>query len=267
MRKHENNASLLELVFEGRNQSYGAYVLRRDYSQRMGTALGIMFSGVLGIFIWYQVKGNPEVTGPVPRTEREWMKISEVNLLTPKPPEPAPLPPTAKRPSTAVATQKFTSTIDIKPNVTDPMPSADDLKTAVVSTHTQTGKDPGQIQRPVEPVSGNGDGSGEANPFSADERQPEFPGGSLALRNFLAAHLQTPESLEEGERRMVRVRFTVLPDGRVDQFIIDASGGAEFDREVIRVCKRMPRWVPGFQNGRFVSVQYVLPVTFLSAGS
>jgi protein TonB len=66
---------------------------------------------------------------------------------------------------------------------------------------------------------------------------------------------------------MVRVRFTVLPDGRVDGWIIESSGGAEFDREVLRVCKRMPRWIPGSQNGQRVAVQYVLPVTFLSTGS
>jgi protein TonB len=266
MRTQHNKASLLELVFEGRNKSYGAYVLRRDYSQRMGTALGIMLSGVLGICLWFQYRGS-ETSGTVMNKEdREWMKITQVEVQPPKPVQPEPLPPMSKTAAPKVSSQKFTSTIDIKPNVKDPMPSTDDLKTAAVSTVTQTGKDPGQVARPVEPGTGTDTGEGNASPFVADEKQPEFPGGELALRNFLASHLQTPGSLDEGDRRMVRVRFTVLADGRVDQLIIDSSGGADFDREVLRVCKRMPRWMPGSQNGQKVAVQYVLPVTFLGVG-
>ena len=34
---------LLELVFAGKNQSYGAYVLRRSYPGHLGRALGIGF--------------------------------------------------------------------------------------------------------------------------------------------------------------------------------------------------------------------------------
>ena len=266
MSTQENKTSLLELVFEGRNKSYGAYALRRDYSQRMGTALGIMLSGVLGVCLWFQYRSS-DASGMVnPTEEREWMRITQVEVQPPKPVEPEPLPPMAKTAAPKLATQKFTSTIDIKPNVTDPMPSTDDLKTAAVSTVTQAGKEPGSIARPVEPTDENGNGEGNANSFVADEQQPAFPGGELALRNFLASQLQTPESLEEGDRRLVRVRFTVQADGRVDQLIIDSSGGSDFDREVLRVCKRMPRWLPGSQNGLKVAVQYVLPVTFLGVG-
>lgn len=266
MRQHQNQASLLELVFEGRNKSYGAYALRRDYSNRLGIALGIMLSGVFGLCLWMNTRSGSNEIKSLLADDREWMKMTTVEV---KPPEPEVQKPEvrAAKPSTPdIATQKFTSSIDIKPNVKDPMPSNDDLKTAAVSTITQTGKDPGQVARPVEPVQ-PGDGEGNGSPFTADERQPEFPGGEYALRNYLASHLQTPSSLDEGERRMVRVRFTVLADGRVDQWVIEASGGDEFDREVLRVCKRMPRWIPGSQNGQHVAVQYVLPVTFLSTGS
>ena len=259
---------MIELVFEGRNKSYGAYVLRRDYSQRMGIALGIMFSGVMSICMWFQFTGSERSDAPLPTPQRDWMKLTEVNIQPPRPVQPEPLTPMAKKTSPPVATQKFTSTIDIKPTVTDPMPSTDDLKNAAVSTVTQTGKDPGNQVRITETTGGNGTGNSEnGSPFVSDERQPEFPGGERGLRNFLAAHLQTPSSLEEGERVTVRIRFTVQTDGRVDMLQIDASGGEDFDREVLRVCKRMPRWVPGSQNGRQVAVQYVLPVTFLIAGS
>ncbi|MFM7671585.1 MAG: energy transducer TonB [Bacteroidota bacterium] len=271
MRKQENKASLLELVFEGRNKSYGAYVLRRDYDQRMGTALGIMLSGILALCLWYQFRGTQPTDQASAQADREWMKFTQVEAQPPKPVIPEPVAASAKTPAPKVATQKFTSTIDIKPTVKDPMPANEVLQTAAVSTVTQAGKDPGAIARPVITTGQTGGGTagdnGDLSAFQADERQPAFPGGEMALRNFLATHLNTPSSLDEGERRTVRIRFTVLADGRVDQFTIEASGGEEFDREVIRVCKRMPRWVPGSQNGQHVSVQYVLPVTFLSTGS
>ncbi len=268
MRKQENNASLIELVFEGRNQQYGAYVLRRDYSSRLGTALGVMLTGVFGLCLWTNFRGGSGETNALLADNRDWMKITAVEVKPPEPEVQKPVVTAAKPAAPDVATQKFTSTIDIKTNVQDPMPPNDVLKTAAVSTVTQTGKDPGNTVRPIEPLNtGDGNGEGQGTPFTADEHQPEFPGGEGALRNYLAAHLQTPSSLEEGERRMVRIRFTVLTDGRVDQWIIESSGGDAFDREVLRVCKRMPRWIPGSQNGQHVAVQYVLPVTFLSTGS
>ncbi len=266
MRKNELDVSLLELVFEGRNKSYGAYALRRDYSRRMGIALGIMLSAVLGASLWMKALFSHESTTSNSTDSREWMKFTEVRVTPPIPEIPKPQPVQARSAAPKVATQKFTSSIDIKPEVKDPMPSNDELKSAAVSTVTRGGEDPGGIVQPVEPAEQPGTGTSTGTPFIADERQPEFPGGALALRNFLASQLQTPSSLEEGDRRAVRVRFTVMTDGRIDQVLIETSGGEEFDREVIRVCKRMPRWVPGSQNGQRVPVQYVLPVTFLSVG-
>ena len=269
MRQHQNQASLLELVFEGRNKAYGAYELRRDYSNRMGIALGIMLSALLGFCFWMNFRNNNQPNNATKTDDRAWMKISAVEVKVPEPEQPKQSIKAAKPAQPDIATQKFTSTIDIKPNVKDPMPPNADLGKAAIATVTQVGKDPGNIVRPQVPdvPKQTGGGTDDGTPFAADERQPEFPGGEWALRDYLASHLQTPSSLEEGERRMVRVRFTVLPDGRVDQWVIESSGGAEFDREVLRVCKRMPRWIPGSQNGQKVAVQYVLPVTFLSTGS
>jgi protein TonB len=64
---------------------------------------------------------------------------------------------------------------------------------------------------------------------------------------------------------MVQIRFKVDKDGVVSDLEISRSGGSEFDREVIRVCKKMPRWKPAVQNGFNVPVNYMLPVTFIGA--
>jgi periplasmic protein TonB len=79
----------------------------------------------------------------------------------------------------------------------------------------------------------------------------------------LGKNLSTPDALEAGERKVVQIKFKVDKDGSVTSFEIVTSGGGEFDREVVRVCKKMPRWTPAIQNGINVPVSYVLPVTFI----
>ena len=60
------------------------------------------------------------------------------------------------------------------------------------------------------------------------------------------------------------MRFAVGTDGHITQFEIVQSGGDSFDKEVIRVLKKMPDWEPAVQNGHHVSVMFTQPVTFMS---
>jgi protein TonB len=71
--------------------------------------------------------------------------------------------------------------------------------------------------------------------------------------------------LENGEKRIVNIRFHVDADGAVTNFQIVQSGGAAFDNEVIRVLKRMPNWMPAQQAGKAVAVSFTQPVTFVGA--
>ncbi len=77
-------------------------------------------------------------------------------------------------------------------------------------------------------------------------------------------NLRKPDDLEEGEKIVVIIKFIVEADGSIVNTEVLKSGG-RFDEEVLRVVKKMPKWKPGVQNGRFVSVYFNLPVTF--AGS
>jgi protein TonB len=140
----------------------------------------------------------------------------------------------------------------------------------VISDTTQDGPKyngiPAVIIKQVETGNGNGNNTGPSQTqpdFTANERAPEFPGGPDALKRFLAKNLTTPSDLEDGEKKTVHIRFKVDKDGSVNTFEIITSGGNEFDNEVVRVCKKMPRWLPAHQNGINVPVSYLLPVTFI----
>ena len=80
----------------------------------------------------------------------------------------------------------------------------------------------------------------------------------LTIRHYTK---QVFEELTEGKKRMVQVRFKIDKEGVVSSLEIYKSGGEVFDKEVIRVCKKMPRWKPAMQNGITIPVSYVIPVT------
>lgn len=95
------------------------------------------------------------------------------------------------------------------------------------------------------------------------ETFPQFPGGHIALFEYLSKNIKFPKS-KENEDVKVRVvtTFTVEKDGSITHAKIVRSQGEAFDNEALRVINGMPKWIPGTQNGKAVSVKYTLPITF-----
>jgi protein TonB len=99
--------------------------------------------------------------------------------------------------------------------------------------------------------------------FSHVEVMPSFPGGDQAMMKWLNENMQYPViAQEQGIQGRVVVRFVVSPDGSVGSVELQRSLDPSCDKEALRVVKKMPRWVPGKQNGQAVSVYYTLPVRF-----
>jgi len=61
----------------------------------------------------------------------------------------------------------------------------------------------------------------------------------------------------------VRVKFVVDYSGKLQSFVTLVDGGEEFNKEVVRVLKKMPEWIPGKAKGENVSVYYTIPVKFV----
>jgi protein TonB len=263
------NASFIDIIFDGRNKEYGAYELRKEYSRRLLISLGV---GILLIlfFILLNAFNGKEKIATITTEEDDTMIVRTVDE-TPKeknPPKTAVQPkPTTVKP---VATVAFPP-IKIVPNEEadeKPAPSQQELDGKQTGLKDIEG-DPadGTVVNtaPASPV-GNETSEEEVKPevsFLPEQAQPEFPGGQEALMKFLSRNLNTPEELETGQKKMVKARFKVDSDGSVSLVEIELSGGNLFDKEVIRVCKKMPRWKPAVQNGVAVPISYVLPVTFV----
>lgn len=262
-------SDLLDILFENRNKDYGAYALRRGYNARMLTALGAGLFVILFFVLVNTFKKEATASGVVPK-ERNEVVIRSIQMPQEKPKEPE-LPKQTPKAQSApkVAEIKFTNPkITEDDKVKEPLPPVEELSGKVTSTQNITGvPDDGKVQPVTKSEENLGNAiSAPSQPlaeFIIQERDPEFPGGAEALKRFLARYLTTPDELEAGEKKVVKVKFKVDKDGTVNTFEIVTSGGDEFDKEVLRVVKKMPRWVPAIQNGIHVAVSYVLPVTFI----
>jgi TonB family protein len=104
---------------------------------------------------------------------------------------------------------------------------------------------------------------GESGAYTNVEEMPEFPGGILAMRQFLAINVRYPVFAQvNGIQGKVYVTFVVQEDGSVSNINIAKGIHPVLDSEAIRVIKLMPNWTPGKQKGKPVKVSYTVPITF-----
>ena len=110
------------------------------------------------------------------------------------------------------------------------------------------------------------DGSDEEEVFKIVENMPSFPGGEEAMHQFIAENLQYPEEAKTKQiQGSVHIRFVVAVDGTLKDIEILRgldSKGFGMNKEALRIVKMMPKWIPGRQRGRAVSVSIVLPIHF-----
>ena len=95
------------------------------------------------------------------------------------------------------------------------------------------------------------------------EQMPMFPGGDAALMKFISSRLQYPAMAQESHiEGTVVVQLVVTKTGRIGEVKVVRSVDSNLDREAVRVCRSLPNFVPGRQNGQAVNVWYTLPVKF-----
>ena len=82
------NADILDIIFEGKNKSYGAYELRKTYNSRIVKALiamGVLLVLLIGGFLLSKVVGN---NNQILNTEEVQMAEVKKEDLPPPPPPP-----------------------------------------------------------------------------------------------------------------------------------------------------------------------------------
>lgn len=99
--------------------------------------------------------------------------------------------------------------------------------------------------------------------FETVDKMPEFPGGQAAMSQFIVENVTYPQKARSnGIQGTVYVNFTIGEGGEITQVGIEKSVSPELDAEAIRVVNQMPRWKPGENKGKPVSVSMTLPIHF-----
>jgi protein TonB len=104
----------------------------------------------------------------------------------------------------------------------------------------------------------------EGQVFFIVEDMPEFPGGELALRKFIANAIKYPVIAQEnGIQGKVYVNFVVDTNGSIINARIARGVDSSLDKEALRVVNTLPKWKPGQQRGKPVKVSYTVPINFV----
>jgi protein TonB len=99
--------------------------------------------------------------------------------------------------------------------------------------------------------------------FMFVEHMPEFPGGADNMYKYLGQNIKYPLiDRANGIEGKVFVQFIVEADGQVSNVEIRRGLSETLNEESLRVFRSMPAWEPGYQKGKAVRVQYVVPVYF-----
>lgn len=261
-----------DLVFEGRNQDYGAYQLRKGTSKRNIWSIIIVALAAALFFLGLTVHRMAEPNRTVMNMQavevaniKKDKKDVKVEKKDPVKVEPERIIEKVK------SSVKFTAPVIRKDNL---VKEEDEIKldeieksTKAIGALTVDGNDElgGEVLRikeeiaPPEPPKHVEDNK----IFEVVEQNPTFPGGTAALMSWLSQNIKYPViAAENGVKGRVIVQFVVEKDGSITDVVVVKSVDPSLDKEATRVIKNMPHWIPGRQNGSPVRVRFTVPVTF-----
>ena len=121
------------------------------------------------------------------------------------------------------------------------------------------------MDAPVAPASVAVEEAPQDETFVIVEQMPEFPGGQAALMQYLSTNIKYPEECRKmGVEGKVFVKFIVDQTGNIinAQVLRGVPDGKLLEKEALRVVNAMPKWMPGKQGGKVVSVYFTLPISF-----
>ena len=272
-----------DLVFEGKNKDFGAYVIRTESTKRHNLAVLWALVGSLAVTALtfgliqankyleerrlasqhYQTEVFVDLTAEEPEPEKQ--------IIEPEKPEVIP----EEVESATIKVTELQIVEDAEVREEDEIVTIDEQIATDASAGTVTHLDGStnknifiehRVEIKVEPEPVAEPKTEEI--FKSVEQMPQFPGGEAALMKFLSSHINYPPmAAENNVQGKVIVQFVVDKTGKVGEVKVVRNVDKDLDNEAIRVCKALPKFTPGRQNGRPVSVWYTLPIQFKLQGT
>ena len=93
-------------------------------------------------------------------------------------------------------------------------------------------------------------------------QDPEFPGGTSALRAFVQQHVaQALENDASVAGKRAYVQFRIKQDGTIDDIGL-VRGDRDAYREAVKIVEQMPQWIPARRFGELADTHFVLTIDF-----
>ena len=103
----------------------------------------------------------------------------------------------------------------------------------------------------------------EANQKEIVEETAAFPGGTVALNNFMLRNLVYPDSLADmGIGGMVQMDFVIDETGKAKDVNFKNRSQKGFKDAILNTFSKMPRWKPAKRNGVPIKSIYSQSITF-----
>ncbi len=260
------NDRLDEIIFENRNKSYGAYVLRNEEGAILKKSLfiGVAFFVTLAAvpillnFLKTDIKSPTIVQQPPvwvePPVERE--KDPEPSQVQPQPTKPV---------ETFIA---VVPTPAKNPPIETPAPTVSNYDDAKAGFEKIEGEkpvlkyEPPVTQPTVVPIKTAEKPA--VNPNEVIEKvdvEAKFLGGINAFRQKVGQNFDTGSFEGSGEKMTANVTFIVEKDGSISN--VKASGNdASFNKEAEKSVKSLKeKWQPAKLNGEIVRSYFKIPIT------
>ena len=264
-------SDLLDIIFEGRNKSYGAYELRLTYNKRIKQSV-IAMGGVCLLFITGILlanSGGKKVSGPLIIAEVSLVDIvdKEKEKTIPDPEKPKPIQKTiADTPPIILPDQEVPKT---------EVPTQDAVENVAIGTQTKDGVDSGDfVAPPVETSTGQTELPATKKDYEDNidivQIEAKFPGGVNAWKIYIERNLNTNTPVDNGAAAgnyTVVVSFVVDKDGNISDVKALNDPGYGTADEAIRVIKKSKQWTPALQNGRNVTYRQKQSITFMVSES
>lgn len=266
-----------DLVFEGRNQEYGAYDLRKNSDKRHNKSMilviialaliivvGLTFNTVSHFIFQEDIKdeANQELVNVNMAAEEEEEEEEEQERVEMEQPEALP-----EEILNTIKVTELAIVEDSEVTPEDEIKSQDELKetqTAFGQTNFDQGTDDRNVVREhKEEIIVEEKKPEKEEVFRAVEQMPQFPGGDAELMKFLRDNIVYPAMAQENNvQGKVIVQFVVTKTGDIGEVKVVKSVDRDLDNEAVRLVKKLPKFIPGRMNGQAVNVWYTLPVQF-----
>lgn len=272
-----------DLVFEGKNKDYGAYVMRSNSVKRHNRAMLVIIL-ILAIVAVLGIVVNTVIAAAEARPDDEnEQALVEMAVEEEVEEEAEEEPQKYEEPEPEVIKEDLLNTVKLTEiaimdddKVTEQIRNQDELKeddTAVGAVNEDRGVDniiDAQehknvvVVEEIKPEPPKVEKHDDNKVFTSVEQMPVYPGGDQGLLNDIYKNIvYPPVAAENGVEGRVQVMFVVTKDGSIGEVKIARGKDPDLDNEAKRAVRAIKKkFTPGKMNGHPVNVWYTVPITF-----